>query len=476
VTDSLFLLPVDVALLAALFFLGWLVLRMCIREVDGLGSICTAIALGGGILTWAMFLASWAGLALEAGLLYVCYGSLVALFLITGFVIRRRANGESPVALRSHIADVGSGRRQVMAIWAIIALLLVASVVLSVGLSYYTWDDIHTWAVAGYGIAFERTILAAGRWGDAGLLYPLNTQLMIALFRIVDGDVLPGSKLLFPLFYLSLLVGCYRFWRRKGIRGPVASLGALLLATTPIVFTHATMGYTNLPFTCYLVLGSLWCIEAVEEASGGKALVGGSLLALGVWTRPEGPYMVGGALLAMALAGLLARRRIQPLLAAVLPIMAVGVSWMVFFKTHATGTVEAYTDIPLALDGLSRGEIYWGAIWTIARFVGGQVLRFRDWGFLLPIAGLGAAAGVLLGGFRRTYSNLALLLMVVSLGVVVLAAHYIAAYSPKGPSFVYEWLALEFNRVVMPVGTILVVFAVQVMSQGIEHLRGSTPA
>ena len=96
------------------------------------------------------------------------------------------------------------------------------------------------WAVKGYGIAREGTIWAAGHWGDHGLAYPLNLPLLIANYRFT-GDMLPASKLIAPLFYISLCVGCLRFWLQRDVSPLTASLGAIGLAATPLLFEHANV-------------------------------------------------------------------------------------------------------------------------------------------------------------------------------------------------------------------------------------------
>ncbi len=64
-----------------------------------------------------------------------------------------------------------------------------------------------------------------------------------------------------------------------------ASLGLLFLATVPILFEHATLGYSNLPMMTYLVLGCLLCLIGIRRRQTGQILVGSLLLGLSAWTR-----------------------------------------------------------------------------------------------------------------------------------------------------------------------------------------------
>jgi hypothetical protein len=447
--DALVWLPLDVLVLLCFSGLGWLLLRVVRGHVDLLSVLSTALGLGAGLATFILFIISWIGVPLNrasvTGTVGLLAGGLSVMVLLRA---RRDRQDERPV--RPGVPPERGSVWGKAALWSVVALLVLTAAVLSVGLSYHTWDDIHTWAVGGYGIALEGSVFALAHWGDAGLLYPLNAQLMIAVFRIIDGDLLPGSKLLFPAFYLCLLIGCYRFLRKRSVGGVLAAGAMVVLAGTPIMFLHATMGYTNLMFTFYLVTGALWCEQAATDRAPREAVVGGMLIAMAIWTRPEGLIMAAAVLGGLLLSALVTRRSPRPLLPATIPTAVVGFVWSVFFRAHGTGTVHAYTDLPLAIRGIAHGQIDWGALYTIVRFVGGQTLRFRDWGWLPALLGVGLVVGVVIRWRRWTPTEVSVCALAVLTGLVTVGAHYMAAYSPEGPDFLYTWLALGFTRVLMP--------------------------
>lgn len=96
--------------------------------------------------------------------------------------------------------------------------------------AYSTYDGIANWTLKGYGMALERSIFAGAKWGGHVLSYPQNLPLTIAMFRLADGDILPGSKLLFPLFAFSLFLGINRHLRAMGTRSWISLLWIALLA------------------------------------------------------------------------------------------------------------------------------------------------------------------------------------------------------------------------------------------------------
>lgn len=446
----------DVLILAAIYLLGATAVRAILKRADWLTFASLSVGVGGGLLTWVLFLLSWAGVSFGLSTVLLAYaGLLLPLTIVAWRAEPVPWNQSKPWAPQPNRLSIWMTRGT----WTAILLLIGIAISLSIGLSYYTWDAIANWSVKGYGMALEGSILAGAKWGSVGLSYPMNLSMLIGLFRIFDGDLLPGSKFLFPLFYVSLLLGCYRFWRVHRLGSFEASLGTLLLASTPILFTHASTGYANLPFTVYLCLGVLWVIESMQEPDGRKTLMGSVLLALSTWTRPEGLLMSTGILAALGLVHVFSRQNRLKLMPLILPPLSVAVSWLAFARLHATGDAEAYELSSLALKGLLAGDIRWTSLAVIIRFVGGQLLRYRDWGFTLGLVGILWIVALRPKDIWRDHVKTTLFIVITVLSLIVFGAHYMAAYSPRGPAWVYEWLSLNFTRVFMPVGTLMSVLA-----------------
>jgi hypothetical protein len=437
----------DLIILGCLYFLGALVLRLIFGRVDWLAAISLSFGLGSGLFTWVIFILSWTGIALTKGTVTGLYIGIVAVLALLAWRIPLRTGEQTPTVKTDGRIAAWTHK----GLWIVIVLMIGASAFLAVGLSYFGWDDIARWTVKGYGIALQGSVFAAANWGGVDVSYPLNIPILISIFRILDGDLLPGSKLMYPIFYASMLIGCYRFWLLQGLRRWTASLGALLLACTPIIFTHAFLGYANLPFTFYLVSGLLWSIAGIQAGSNVKMLVGGFLLAIAVWTRPEGLSMLLLSIIALEIAQLLTKSGKIKIIPLLLPAMILIVPWLVFQKLHATLNAEVYQYSGLALKGLLAGDIRWADLYTIIRFIVGQIIRFKDWGFTMIVPALLLAADLRLSGLRRDYSRAVLFLLSILLSVVVFWSAFIAAYAPGGSEFLYEWISTTLMRSFMPV-------------------------
>lgn len=450
-------LVVDLLIIAGYFLLGFLAIRVILRTADRLTFLSLGLGIGGGILSFSLFLLSWAGLPLIPLTVLLSFIMLVIGLLM----LHKRLSVKDSRSATGGISGIDEDSQKLLTkvLLIPISLLVLVSFVLAIGLSYFTWDAIATWAVEGYGIALRGSIFGGAEFGNAGLLYPMNIQLKISVFRILDGDLLPGSKLLFPLYFFSLLLGCYQFLTHRGVNSTLASMAILLLASTPIVFTHAYIGYTNLAFSYYVIMGTFWCIRGVDNSGSRETFLGGLLLALALWTRPEGLAICFAINIAIGLTKITrpkCRIKAVPLL---LPQLGIAVPWLVFRTMNYIGQVMPFTLIRLAFMGILEGKVYWEAFGTIIRFIGGQVLRFRDWGFLPLVCIFLVLGRIRLRNIRQDTGKLILIYVVIATGLVIIGAHYMAAYSPAGLDFVYEWLSLNFTRVSMPPLIFLTVLA-----------------
>lgn len=334
-----------------------------------------------------------------------------------------------------------------------LGIATLTSVVLTIGLSYHTWDAIATWALGGYGMVFRESILGAAEFGNGVIQYPMNIQLQIALFRLIDGDILPGSKLLFPMYYLSLLIGVYQFLLYWKVSKPLARISTLLVATTPVVFYHSYIGYTNLAFTTYFILGVFWLVRSIYNGKRREALLAGTLLAAGLWTRPEGVVLTALTLTITGLTLLIQRKTLRTFLFSLLPVLVVYGGWKLLLpEIQDSWNVTPPVDFTrTAVEGVLRGEIYWDAFIIIFRYIVGQIIRFRDFGVLAGLAIVSLLVGLRWKRLKSKAWLQCLWLITAFCGIAILGAHYIGAYQPGGNDFLYSWLSLEFTRVALPV-------------------------
>jgi len=445
-------LPVDLLLLAGLSGFGFLLARAILPDRPWVECLALSFPLGAGMLTWLVFIASLAGLSVSLPTVLGIW--LVATLSVGAFLKLRKtsirgasitsASREAPLTGLSIAGLAGS------------LILFGLSLFLTVGRAQAGWDAMAIWSVKGYGIALEGSILAGRHWGELGLSYPLNIPLLISFFALLDGDVLPGSKLVFPLFYGSLLFGCYLFWRGQGVTRLVSSLGLLILASVPIIYDHATLGYANLPEACYLVLGCLYATSGILNGSRESQLMGGLLLGLGVWTRLEGVLLVLTTVIALAVTVRLIGKATLWLAGWLLPMVVLSGIWLAFAREYASSSLF------IGLVGRAGGKLLEGAfnlsaIREIAAYTAKQAVDPYVWGLMTPIV----FALVWIGRKRLTPKTgpvaLSLLVVGLSTGAAVLVFYYLASFG--GPPLDW-WLSTGLDRTALPSVLLLAVAAV----------------
>jgi hypothetical protein len=451
----------DVGLVVALSVLGAAVLLSLRRPWPALEALCLAFPVGAGILTWVVFLLSWAGITISLVSVGAAY-----LLLLAGFAtLARRSRPLGRAIDWSMSALRGSAPRLLLAGAAIGVLCLALG--LALGISYRLYDPVQIWSVKGYGISLEGTIRAAETWGVHGLSYPLNLPLQVALFHLLDGDLLPGSKLLYPIYGLCLCLVLFTFLRRQRVDWLVAALGSLLLGTVPIVFFHSVEGFANLHFTFYLTAGILWGVQGVHSGSASEQCLAGLLLGLAAWTRPEGIVYSLGALAVFVLAARITKQGRVSIAALGVPVALLAGAWFVFSLggEFLRGSQQDQV-ASAAASTILAGGIDLTGLWIIFKtFSRAAFIPFRAmfpstsataWGALFPVVLVLLAGGLGHLSPRQSSARFTLLLQWLFVGGTTVAIFYLQSYTFSNFT---DFIERAFPRAVLPTAVLMTVLA-----------------
>lgn len=352
-------------------------------EVGKLEALGLGFPIGAGAFTWLQFVAS--ALQLPLGPVVVLgTAGLVALLPLAIHGYRAL----SARAVDNHKREDAQARRSnrlLMGVFGVAVLLLAgAAALVSVVTSYSSWDAVAIWAAKGYGISAERTIFAAEFWGAHRLANPLNLPILISTFQTLTGDVLPGSKLIFPMFFASLLLALGAHSVRRGSRPYIAVSLVALLGTTPLLFLHATIGYANLAYSTYLIMGLLMGVEAIQTERRGAYLLSGMLLALAAWTREEGLWFAALSVVVISGVGYLLVRKRPRVAWWLLPMVVVMAPWL-----YLTSDTVSSGQIAHALRGFwprfTAGQFNTFELYLIPRLFLDRALDPSQWGVLWPV-------------------------------------------------------------------------------------------
>ena len=235
----------------------------------------------------------------------------------------------------------------------------------------------------------------------------------------------------------------------------------LLIATTPVIFEHGTIGYADLPFACYLVLSVLWYVRANKEGRAGSYVLSGILLGLACWTRPE--RLVIGIVVALAL---LTARRLSSEgqvrhAAWLLPAALIGGAWQVFAALYAGGG-QISQAIVFASQAIAQGDLHASAFYWIARFLVRQALSPSAWGVLLPLAVVVVVMRSRELWRRWDPALVATFAAAAALGIGMVGFYYLV-------SFVGDlafWLGTGVDRMFLPAGILAAIWVIQVADLG----------
>jgi hypothetical protein len=454
-------LLIDLTLLGLLFLLGALIVFNIDQRLSWTDVLTLSVPIGAGCLTFALFLVARLGVRITLGSYLAVMLAIFVCCLSMKLVRKRKLFPDVQKINPNNITR--SIRRQPWVFILIAGVMLVAGVIMiiSVICGHSSFDGIANWVLKGYAIAETGSVTAGSRWGGHGLSYPQNIHLLVALFRLADGDVVPGSKLLFPIYFFSLLLGCFGLWNKYGVRKEFSLLGVLCLSSTPIIFEHATLSWANLPFSVYLVLGVFYLIDAIKTQNKNKIWISGILSAAAVWTRPEG---IGYALIiGLVLVVMVFIRKIRKsvIISCFAPSLLVILGWMTFSYKWMAGD-EIGTVITNFIPALVKGDIRPGLIGQLLTYAVTRFASIGTWGFLFWIIII-----LLIGGAIRMRKTIPMEILTIFITALLfllipLFMFYVAGFNMDNPSV---FLSVSFDRAQFH-GAALLLTAAMVASLG----------
>lgn len=450
---SAFLL--DLFVIAVLLLIGILFTRFISRSFEYSALLSLAFPLGTGLLTWIILILWWLGIPdLRVTSVVVSLILIIGLWAAGGIGISKPKWAPTSILSKIQSEDLVS---KVFII--LISTSVLFAFVISVGRSYSVWDAIAAYSVKGYGIALENSIDGARIWGSQGFEYPPNIPLLISFFRMMSGDLLPGSKLLFPFYLISILIASYRFWRLFAVKKIYSLLGVGLLATVPILFEHATTGFANLPLAAYLTLAVVWGIEGIYTREPRAQIVSSLLFGFACWIRPEGILYSLTAMFSILLISRIMKQGLIDFRRFTIPFFIIGATWMIFYIMNGGSESQAMGGVSAALINFSNGNFDVDQLLRIIRFAGRSILRIEVWGMLFVISAILIARWLLCKNKENSEILITAVVASFSLGAVSLLLFYLGQFDREADQFI-GWLQSGFARTFIPFGVMIGISAI----------------
>jgi hypothetical protein len=356
------------------------------------------------------------------------------------------------------------------ALTALILLVVLTSLIYSIGRAYSSWDSAYGWAAKGYGIAYEGNVAEGADWGKWDLAYPLNIPIQIGLFKLFEGDLIPGSKAIFPIYLSSLLMSLFMYWRRHHVDRSLSLLGILFFATNPLVFQHSTIGLVNLVFSFYIVMAALCIVEGIHDSRPNVQLLGGILLALAAWTRAEGIGYCLFFLFTLGVSNWFLELGEIKWTSLIIPLLITFVPWFVFSRT---GIAESHLGEAVGgmLPKFLSGQFNLNYLKIIISLWARRSLYLDNMGLFVPITTilLLLSASVFLNRENRQLHML--LFITIVFGLIPVGLFYVRSYTRVGQDFI-DLQIRAFGRASLPAITMLTTLSVLAFSKIKDQILG----
>jgi 4-amino-4-deoxy-L-arabinose transferase-like glycosyltransferase len=324
--------------------LGWSIAGLF--GLRGGERLAGAWVLGTSATAWWMVALVWLG---GAWSWWSVGGPLGALATILGVYASRRAAPieHAPAELSSACASWGS-RLSIYGAWLLLLVLFGSVTVHSTLLPFTDQDTWSLWGLRGRAFYLDQALhplllMYRGQDLHQPAYPPAHSLLQTWGYLAMGGLNERLVKLIFPIWYAVLvgLVGliCRRWGSQRQALG-----WALLMATTPLLLDHATLGNADLPLAVAWLVGVVSLCRWIESSRRRWLLYGAVALAGGAWIKLDGLYFGVYAIGAAALLkSWLARRFAEglgPGLAALAIVLALTLPWPIYAASLGIGSPE----------------------------------------------------------------------------------------------------------------------------------------
>ena len=116
--------------------------------------------------------------------------------------------------------------------------------------------------------------------------YPLLSSLANSWVYFLGGH---NPKFIYSLFFISFVFMFYGVTRKFSSK-MMSLIAVLFLATTPSLFSHSMIAYTNLPYAVYFSVGTIYLYLWMIKSENHYLFLSASMIGLSTWMRSSEPF------------------------------------------------------------------------------------------------------------------------------------------------------------------------------------------
>lgn len=327
---------------------------------------------GIGFITLILFFSSWLGIRITPLNILTILFLLIVLSLAMCNLLKRKIEIKLPNLLRNFILL----RWYEKIIILFIGIAFLSSFLISVYYPVNSWDALALYDFTAKIVAQTGYFVQIADQFYYFAQYPLLVSLGHTIVYLFGGW---NPQFIYPLYFLSFAIIFYSLIRKESTRF-ISLLATLVLVTSPRLFTHSTIAYTNLPYTVYYVIGTIYLYIAIVRDKPQYLFMSALLIGLSTWARSAEPLWLSEVLIVMVYA--LHKKSIYPALTFLLPFFIIQQPWNIFQARLYGVTLSTAGQLSLIPKILSAG-VDFKRIWDVSLYINRNVVE--SWGPILAI-------------------------------------------------------------------------------------------
>jgi len=265
-----------------IFLFGYKLSKILLPDVEKSEQISLGYILGIGIFTFIWFLLNWAGIPynLESGFALLLLFNFI--LLVVDRLLHKITKGKSIIDL-FYLKKLNTIEKFMI---GVIVFLSVSALAQNIYWPIRYWDSLVLYdfrAKVFTQTGFMQEAITRGYFFG----YPLLTSLAHTWVYLLGGT---NPSFLYALLYIFLLVNIFSNLKKLNIGRMMTIFLTVLVAVSPRLFDHTQWAYTNLPYSIYIVLGSIYLYFGIKKKNLRSFIVSALLIGLSTWTRTTEPF------------------------------------------------------------------------------------------------------------------------------------------------------------------------------------------
>lgn len=363
----------EILILILIVIFGYLLINLISTDIQFMEKLSLSFLVGLGLSTNLIFLYSWFGIK-------VTLISVLCMFLIASIILlalHKKYNRKLDFNFKIILKSLVKIKWYEGIICIIICIILLASFLSNVYYPVIGWDSLALYDFTAKVITQMGYFVQIANKFSYFSNYPLLTSIAHAMIYLVNGA---NPKFIYALFYSAFAVLCYGFMRRYSNR-LVALVFTLIIISNPILFTHSTLAYTNLPYTVYLITGIFYLFYGLTEQKDDYLVLSAILTGLSTWTRSAEPFWLVGIIFVLIYAFI--KRRLSVFIKYLLVFLVIQQPWKIF-QTMIFGSGYATSNQFVAVGSVVFTGINKEQLAQVFQFIYDNILL--KWGYIFPLS------------------------------------------------------------------------------------------